>query len=69
MIYETEFVQGFKQDDYQPPRTIRTRVQTEGGFCGSVVEEKDTKKYKATGHELGDEYDFGSESEKNDFWN
>lgn len=60
MIYEKEFVQGFKQDDYQPPRTIRTRVQTEGSFCASgdevnvdVDDQKiEVEEYQEIGNEI-----------------
>lgn len=43
---------------YQPPFTVHTKVETEGGICADSVIQKDSKSIKATGHELGNEYDF-----------
>lgn len=33
---------------YEPPRTLRMKVETEGGFCASVIDEHHTSSVEAT---------------------
>lgn len=50
---------------YQPPKTTKTRVETEGGICAASVVDPDKKdeSIKATGHELGETFDFSSSND------
>lgn len=48
--------------DYEAPATLCSSIETEGSFCGSVVKEKEKQEIKATGHELGDTYDFSEQT-------
>lgn len=36
MIYENLFALECKPDGYQPPRTVRTAVEAESGFCDTT---------------------------------
>jgi len=57
----------FDFGSYQPPYTTKMAVETEGGFCGSVTLPEQTKSYKATGHEIGETYDF-TDKDLKDAW-
>lgn len=49
------------QNYYEAPLTLHLRVETEGGICGSVIENDKESSIKVTGHEIGNEYDFTNE--------
>lgn len=58
----------FLMKNYEPPKTKKTKVETEGGFCGSVIKNETDSEIHAVNHNVQDDFYTGEgDAKKNPF--